>query len=86
VLILTIPGKRPFQQLDEIQAQTESEKEWWEKRRDSIKKEFLKEIESEGLSTPAKTQTSKVSSDDDAILVDNPVSTDKGSIRKKGKK
>ncbi|PMD25168.1 pre protein translocase subunit Sec66 [Hyaloscypha hepaticicola] len=73
--------------LDEIQAQTESEKVWWEKRRDSIKKEFLKEIESEGLSTPAKTQTSKVSSDDDAILVDSPVSTDKGSIRKKkGKK
>jgi translocation protein SEC66 len=39
------------------------------------------------LSTPAKTQTSKVSSDDDAILVDSPVATDKGSIRKKkGKK
>ncbi|KAE9381719.1 pre protein translocase subunit Sec66 [Stipitochalara longipes BDJ] len=73
--------------LDEIQAQTESEKQWWEKRRDSIKNEFLKEIESEALSTPAKTQTSKVSSDDDAILVDSPVANDKGSIRKKkGKK
>jgi len=73
--------------LDEIQAQTESEKEWWEKRRDSIKNEFLKEIESEALSTPAKTQASKFSSDDDAILVDSPVANEKGSIRKKkGKK
>lgn len=73
--------------LDEIQAQTESEKEWWEKRRDSIKNEFLKEIESEALSTPAKTQASKFSSDDDAILVDSPVANGKGSIRKKkGKK
>ncbi|KAN0122257.1 Preprotein translocase subunit Sec66 domain containing protein [Hyaloscypha variabilis] len=73
--------------LDEIQAQTESEKQWWEKRRNSIKNEFLKEIESEALSAPPKTQTSKVSSDDDAILVDSPVVNDKGSIRKKkGKK
>jgi len=73
--------------LDEIQAKTESEKEWWEKRRDSIKNEFLKELESEGLATPAKTPTSKVSSEDDAIMVDPPAATDKGSIRKKkGKK
>jgi translocation protein SEC66 len=47
----------------------------------------LKEIESEALSTPAKTQASKLSSDDDAILVDSPVANEKGSIRKKkGKK
>jgi translocation protein SEC66 len=47
----------------------------------------LKEIESEALSTSAKPQTSKFSSDDDAILVDNPVVNEKGSIRKKkGKK
>ncbi|KAG0650718.1 Translocation sec66 [Hyphodiscus hymeniophilus] len=31
--------------LDEIQAQTESEKAWWDKRRESIQGEFLKELE-----------------------------------------
>jgi translocation protein SEC66 len=64
--------------LDEIQAQTNSEKDWWEKRRASIQSEFMKEIES-----PEKSN--KVVSDDDAVLVDNASST--GSIRKKkGKK
>jgi translocation protein SEC66 len=64
--------------LDEIQAQTDSEKDWWEKRRASIQSEFMKEIES-----PVKTN--KVVSDDDAVLVENASNT--GSIRKKkGKK
>ncbi|RQM06926.1 hypothetical protein DH86_00000078 [Scytalidium sp. 3C] len=31
--------------LDEIQSQTESEKEWWEKRRASIQAEFMKELD-----------------------------------------
>jgi translocation protein SEC66 len=47
----------------------------------------LKELEGEGLPTPAKTVTGKGSSDGDAIMVDSPAATDKGSIRKKkGKK
>jgi translocation protein SEC66 len=72
--------------LDEIQAQTESEKQWWEKRRASIQSEFMKELETDKSSTtPAKTPVSKVSSDEDAILVESggPAVTDKGSIRKK---
>jgi len=72
--------------LEEIQAQTESEKQWWEKRRDSIKAEFLKELEAESP-IPAKAPISKVSSDEDAIMVDSPSAADKGSMRrKKGKK
>lgn len=35
--------------IDEIQAQTVSEKEWWEKRRASIQTEFMKELDT----TPA---------------------------------
>jgi translocation protein SEC66 len=31
--------------LDDIQAQADSEKEWWEKRRESIKGEFMKELD-----------------------------------------
>ena len=31
--------------LDEIQAQTQAEKEWWEKRRESIQGEFMKELD-----------------------------------------
>jgi translocation protein SEC66 len=31
--------------LDEIQAQTEAEKAWWEKRRESIQGEFMKELD-----------------------------------------
>ncbi|KAL3423549.1 preprotein translocase subunit Sec66 [Phlyctema vagabunda] len=39
--------------LDEIQAQLDSEKQWWEKRRASIQAEFMKELET-GSTTPAK--------------------------------
>ena len=35
--------------IDEIQAQTVSEKEWWEKRRASVQTEFMKELDA----TPA---------------------------------
>ncbi|KAK3383397.1 Sec62/63 complex, subunit Sec66 [Lasiosphaeria ovina] len=74
------------QRLDEIQAQTEREKEWWEKRRSTIKTEFLKELEDES----EKTQ-GKVGSEDEPVLVDTntpsatPVSGG-GSKKKKGRK
>ncbi|UNI15078.1 Translocation protein S66 [Purpureocillium takamizusanense] len=62
------------QRLDEIQAQTEAEKQWWEKRRGQIQSEFMKELdESEKGSTKG--------SEDDAVLVDTPA---KGG--KKGRK
>ena len=33
--------------LDEIQAQADQEKEWWEKRRATVRSEFMKELEGE---------------------------------------
>jgi len=74
--------------LNEIQAQTESEKAWWEKRRASIQSEFMKELDVPSTSTPAKTQ-SKTSSDDDSVLVESggPAASSKGGAgKKKGKK
>ncbi|KAH7364577.1 Pre protein translocase subunit Sec66-domain-containing protein [Rhexocercosporidium sp. MPI-PUGE-AT-0058] len=70
--------------LNEIQAQAESEKQWWEKRRASIQAEFMKELDSPS-SNGTKTTTSKAGSDEDAILVEGggPAVSDKGSIRKK---
>jgi translocation protein SEC66 len=68
--------------LEEVQAQTVAEKEWWEKRRASIQADFMKEIEGDSTAKPA---AKKISSDDDAILVEGggPAVNDKGSIRKK---
>lgn len=72
--------------LEEIQAQTEAEKQWWEKRRASIQSEFMKELEKPST-TPAKAPTSKAGSEDDAIMVETPVVNGTGSLRKKkGKK
>lgn len=63
--------------LDDIQAQNESEKQWWEKRRAQMQSELLKELDdSEKLST-------KAASEEDAVLVDTP---SKSSGKKKGKK
>ncbi|KAH6666638.1 Sec62/63 complex, subunit Sec66 [Halenospora varia] len=47
--------------LDEIQAQLEPEKEWWEKRRASIQSEFMKELD-----TPASS-----TGDEDAVMVES---------------
>ncbi|TAQ86538.1 hypothetical protein B7494_g5141 [Chlorociboria aeruginascens] len=69
--------------LEEIQAQTESEKQWWEKRRASIQSEFMKELDAESVKKPTTT------SDEDTILVEGggPTTSEKGSIKKKkGKK
>lgn len=40
--------------LDDIQAQTQAEKEWWEKRRTSIETDFLKELDEEAAVAPVK--------------------------------
>lgn len=72
------------QKLDDIQAQTEAEVEWWTKRRASIQDEFMKELD--GTSGTA-AKTSKPGSDEDAVLVEAEGSAPTGSIRKKkGKK
>ncbi|KAG7292215.1 hypothetical protein NEMBOFW57_002250 [Staphylotrichum longicolle] len=70
--------------LEEIEAQTERDKEWWEKRRASIKNEFIKELDEESEQGQAKA-----GSDDEAVLVDTntPSATPSGaSKKKKGKK
>lgn len=70
--------------LEEIQAKTDAEKEWWEKRRASIQKEFMKELdESE------KTSLAKAGSEEDGVLVESstPAGTPSGGgKKKKGKK
>jgi translocation protein SEC66 len=76
--------------LEEIEEQTERDKEWWEKRRSSIKTEFMKELDQEA--SEEKVQTSKASvagSEDEPVLVDTdtPSATPSGaSKKKKGKK
>ncbi|RDW67711.1 hypothetical protein BP6252_09107 [Coleophoma cylindrospora] len=71
--------------LDEIQAQTESEKQWWEKRRASIQSEFMKELDSSAASSPTKIPQ-KAGSEDDTILVESPTSTPGSARKRKGKK
>ncbi|KAI2468030.1 Sec62/63 complex, subunit Sec66 [Annulohypoxylon bovei var. microspora] len=70
--------------LDEIEERAGADKEWWEKRRETIKKDFMKELDEE-----SSTKGSVKGSDDDAVLVDSgtPASTPGGgSKKKKGKK
>jgi len=42
--------------IDEIQAQTDADKEWWEKRKASIQSDFMKELDAE---SPASTKAAK---------------------------
>jgi translocation protein SEC66 len=70
--------------LDEIQAQTVAEKEWWEKRRGSIQKEFMKELD-KPVGATSTIYESKNISDEDTVLVEGggPEASAKGSMRKK---
>jgi len=75
--------------LDEIQAQTQMEKEWWEKRRASIQTEFMKELDAPPAATPTKAvaAATKSGSDEDTVLVESPAVNEKSSSkRKKGKR
>lgn len=54
-------------QLDEVLAQADAEKAWWEKRRGQIQTEFMKELDEE-----AEDKSTKGQSEDDAVLVDTP--------------
>lgn len=74
--------------LNEIEAQTTSEREWWNKKRESIQAELLKEVDTPSKPTAAKTP-SKVSSDEDSVMVESggPAASSKGAVgKKKGKK
>jgi translocation protein SEC66 len=71
--------------LSEIQAQTQAEKEWWEKRRASIQTDLMKEID-KPVTTPAGKAVatpSKSASDEDTVIVENPTPSEKGSTKKK---
>lgn len=77
------------ERMDEIKATVDSEKEWWEKRRASIQKDFMKELDdAEKTTTPASSSVAKsVTSEDEPVLVDtNTPSSTPGSKKKKGKK
>lgn len=60
--------------IEEILAQAESEKQWWEKRRGQIQSEFMKELDGSEQSSSAKT-----ASEEDTVMVDTP-------SKKEGKK
>jgi translocation protein SEC66 len=75
--------------LNEIQDKTVAEKEWWEKRRASIHGDLMKEPDSTASASAAKVAPSipRSTIDEDAVLVDGPVGSETGSMRKKkGKK
>jgi translocation protein SEC66 len=70
--------------LEDIEAQTEKDKEWWEKRRSNVKSEFMKELEAESAQAQAQA---KAGSEDEAVLVDTdtPSATPSGASKKGNK-
>ncbi|KAI0404797.1 Sec62/63 complex, subunit Sec66 [Xylaria palmicola] len=66
--------------LEEIEGRTEADKQWWEKRKEAIKEDFMKELEEESVKG-----SSKAVSDDEAVHVDlnTPAATPGGSKKKK---
>jgi translocation protein SEC66 len=58
--------------IEEMQAEAETEKESWEKRKASIQSEFMKELDQESSTTASTTANGKVTktSDDEAVLVE----------------
>lgn len=79
------------ERLTEIQSTTQSEKEWWEKRKADIQSSFMKELDDE--KKPMSTENipsvrqNKNGSDDDAVLVEagGPASAPGKGKKKKGK-
>ncbi|KAM0338936.1 hypothetical protein ACHAPU_011132 [Fusarium lateritium] len=53
--------------IEDILAQAESEKQWWEKRRGQIQTEPTKELDG-----PEQSSSAKTTSEEDAVLVDTP--------------
>lgn len=84
--------------IDEIEAQTEKDKEWWEKRRSNIKTEFMKELEAEAGAEEgqdhegsekgqANSKSSVAGSEDEPVLVetDTPSAASPSGASKKKK-
>ncbi|KAH6961449.1 hypothetical protein HG530_012720 [Fusarium avenaceum] len=57
--------------IEEILAQAESEKQWWEKRRGQIQTEFMKELDGSEQSSSANTTS------EDGVMVDTPANGQK---------
>ncbi|KAK7756824.1 Translocation protein S66 [Diatrype stigma] len=85
--------------LEEIEAKTDAEVEWWEKRRAAIQQDFMKELDNEAGSVAGSVRgpgsvagSVKGGSDEDGVLVDSGSTTTApntpGSAKKKkgGKK
>jgi translocation protein SEC66 len=68
------------ERLGEILSTTQTEKEWWEKRKAAIQSDFMKELDDE-----KKSVTSEVGSYDDAVLVEGGGPADKSGKAKKKK-
>jgi translocation protein SEC66 len=66
--------------LDELQAQTEPEKEWWDKRKAEIQSEFMKELDEEDSVAAEKK------SDDDGVLVEGGGPSSQAGGKKNKKK
>ncbi|KAF2187713.1 translocation protein-like protein sec66 [Zopfia rhizophila CBS 207.26] len=77
------------ERLAEIQSTTQSEKEWWEKRKETIKSDFMKELDEEKKSPMevSSKPSGKTGSDDDAVIVESggPAATAGKGKKKKGK-
>lgn len=67
--------------IDEIQSQVPADKLWWETKRATISKEFMKELDQESASkadpdsrrpsvAPSSTAGDKTGSDEDGVLVE----------------
>lgn len=76
--------------IEEMQADLDAEKTWWENKRAGIQSQFMAELEGdEEDAAAALAQRKKASSDDDAVLVEagGPAQAQGNSGgKKKGKK
>jgi translocation protein SEC66 len=84
--------------MSDLQSQKDAEKEWWEKKKESIRAELMDELDDEEDETPsaapvpapkAPSRTSDTS--DDTVLVEGGGPVDKSAVssankKKKGKK
>ncbi|KAI0974638.1 Sec62/63 complex, subunit Sec66 [Xylaria arbuscula] len=68
--------------LEEIEGRVEADKQWWDKRKEAIREDFMKELEEDS----AKGSSTKAVSDDDAVHVEagSPAATP-SKKKKKGK-
>jgi translocation protein SEC66 len=72
--------------MDELQAQKDSERQWWDLRKASIESDFMKELDGDAAPAKAPAAPASRASDDDAVLVEAGGPADKGQSAKNKKK